>query len=92
MQTLTLFFAFAIVAIAMEKFTAEFLSVKTSDADAKGLPEIISRANPGYEFGLRGTSGKEKVIIRDGANKTEATLDKKQRFTVKLQDCHRVQE
>jgi len=83
MQTLTLFFAFAIVAIAMEKFTAEFLSVKTSDADAKGLPEIISRANPGYEFGLRGTSGKEKVIIRDGANKTEATLDKKQRFTVK---------
>jgi len=83
MQTLTILFAFAIVAIAIENFTAEFLRVENSDADAKDLPEIISRAEAGFEIGLRGTTGKEKVIIRDGDEKTEITLDKKQYVTVK---------
>jgi len=72
MQTLTLFFGFAIVAIAMENFTAKFLFAKTSDAGAKGDQEFQSRDDPlGQKYWLRGSKGVEKVIIRDGNKKPE---------------------
>jgi len=93
MQTFTLFFAFAIVAIAMENFTAEFLSVKTSDADTKGLPKFQSRGEVPefqsrgkemkFKYGLRGVTGKEKVTITEGKDTKEVSLDKKQVLTAK---------
>jgi len=68
MQTFTLFFGFAIVAIAMENLTSKLHFVKTRDADAKGLPEfnptIQSRAD-GILYTLYGRTGTEKVTIRD---------------------------
>jgi len=76
MQTLTILFAFAIVAIAIENFTAEFRLVENSDADAKGLPKVQSRAGGPFLFVLRGTTGKEKVTITDGKETKEHLLDK----------------
>jgi len=75
MQTFTKFFAFAIVAIAMEKFTAEFLFAKTSDADAKGLQEIQSRTPNGNKYLLRGVTGTEFVIITDGKDVIKTQLN-----------------
>jgi len=74
MQTLTLFFGFAIVAIAMENFTAKFRFEKTSVAGAKGHSEIHSRATQ-RQYVLRGITGKEKVTITDGDEVKEHTLD-----------------
>jgi len=76
MQTFTLFFGFAIVAIAMENLTSKLHFVKTSDADAKGLPEFQSRAEGRFQYTLRGVTGKEKVKITDGKETKEYTLDK----------------
>jgi len=70
MQTFTLFFGLAIVAIAMENLTSKFLFVKKSNADAKGLQELHSRAEGTFKYSLRGVTGKEKVTITDG-NETE---------------------
>jgi len=78
MQTFTLFFGFAIVAIAMENLTSKFLFVEPSDADAKGLPEFQSRAEGSigkYHYILRGTTGKEKVSITDGKKTKEYSLE-----------------
>jgi len=76
MQTLTLFFGFAIVAIAMENFTAKFHFVKPSDAGAKGHREIKSRAEDGMLYTLYGTTGTEKVTITDGASIEEKNITK----------------
>jgi len=67
MQTFTLFFGFAIVAIAMENLTSKLHFVKTSDADAKG-PQGIQSRNDGSkkQYTIFGSTGKEKVIITDG--------------------------
>jgi len=77
MQTLTLFFGFAIVAIAMENFTAQFFHVKTSDAGAKGPQGIQSRKGfISIKYWLRGTTGHEKVIITDGKKIRQVNLTK----------------
>jgi len=83
MQTLTILFAFAIVAIAIENFTAEFLRVENSDADAKGLPEVQSRADGRFPYTLRGVTGIEKVTITDGNEVENRTLDKETEFLAK---------
>jgi len=81
MQTFTLFFGFAIVAIAMENLTSKFLFVEPSDADAKGLPEVQSRAEGRYAYVLHGSTGKEKVKITDGKATKEHILKKeKEKF------------
>jgi len=67
MQTLTLLFGLAIVAIAIENFTANFLHVKSSDAGAQGDQDMQSRTGKGHLYWLRGATGTETVIIRDGA-------------------------
>jgi len=84
MQTLTLFFGIAIVAIAIENFTANFLPVKSSGAGAKGDQGIFPRdVKNGQVFYLRGVTGTEKVIIRDGDNVIKRDLKKEnQQFTV----------
>jgi len=73
MQTFTIFFGFAIVAIAMENFAANFFHVKSSDAGAKGVQEFQSRdeseIDGKYLYYLHGKTGTETVTIRDG-NKT----------------------
>jgi len=76
MQTLTLFFGFAIVAIAMENYTAKLRFEKTSVAGAKGHREIQSRDKKGQRYFLRGVTGTETVIIRDGNNTETKTLTK----------------
>jgi len=77
MQTLTLFFGFAIVAIAMENFAAKFVFGKTSDAGAKGHQEFQSRDyGNGNRYFLRGATGTEKVIIRDGNSTKKENLNK----------------
>jgi len=78
MQAFTIFFGLAIVAIAMENFTAKFLVGKTSDASAKGHREIQSRATNEMKYRLRGETGTEKVIIRDG-NKKPKTVNLKKK-------------
>jgi len=78
MQTFTLFFGFAIVAIAMENLTSKFLFVKPSDADAKGLPEVQSRAAGRFTYVLHGSTGKEKVTITDGKDTKEHQLTKEE--------------
>jgi len=75
MQTFTLFFGIAIVAIAMENLTSKLLFVKTSDADAKGYPNIQSRATL-MQYSLRGITGKEKVTVTDGKEVKEHSLEK----------------
>jgi len=77
MQAFTIFFGIAIVAIAMENFTAKFLIGKTSDAGAKGDQEFQSRAEgTRMRYWLRGKTGTEKVIIRDGTKIEPLTLKK----------------
>jgi len=67
MQSFTIFFGLAIVAIAIENFIAQVHLVKTSVAAAKGDQEFQSRANGnGNRYLLRGATGTEKVTIRDG--------------------------
>jgi len=66
MQTFTIFFGIAIVAIAMENFAAQFFHANSKDAGAKGHQEVQSRKVDGYRYLLRGYTGTEKVIIRDG--------------------------
>jgi len=77
MQTFTLFFGFAIVAIAMENLTSKLHFVKTSDADVKGYPDIQSRAN-GIQYSLRGITGKEIVKVTDGKKVKEHKLKKEE--------------
>jgi len=43
MQTFTIFFGFAVIAIAIENFTANFHLVKSNDAGAKVYQENQSR-------------------------------------------------
>jgi len=76
MQTLTLFFGFAIVAIAMENFTAKFRFEKTSVAGAKDNQGIQSRNDRTFKYTLRGITGEEKVIVTDGDDVQEYTLNK----------------
>jgi len=78
MQAFTIFFGLAIVAIAMENFTAKFLFEKTSDAGAKGHQGIQSRqaVDKPKPYTLFGSTGKEKVIITDGNETTEYVLNK----------------
>jgi len=73
MQTFTLFFGFAIVAIAMENLTSKLLFVKSSDADAKGSTELQSRLGR-FQITLTGTTGLEKVTVIDGADRTHYSL------------------
>jgi len=73
MQTFTIFFGFAVIAIAIENFTANFHLVKSNDAGAKVYQENQSRGGKpvnGFRYWLRGNTGKEIVKIRDG-NKTD---------------------
>jgi len=72
MQTFTIFFGVAVIAIAIENFTANFHLVKSNDARTKGHQGMQSRVGKGYRYFLRGYTGTEKVIIRDG-NKTPET-------------------
>jgi len=75
MQTFTILFGFAIVAIAMENYLAEFFFAKTSDAGAKGDREIHSRGvKNGQIYWLRGSTGTEEVIIKDGNETIKKTL------------------
>jgi len=78
MQAFTIFFGLAIVAIAMENFTAKFLIGKTSVASAKGHQGIQSRqaVDKPKPYTLFGSTGKEKVIITDGNETTEYVLNK----------------
>jgi len=82
MQTFTLFFGFAIVAIAMENLTSKLHFVKTSDADAKG-PQGIQSRNDGSkkQYTIFGSTGKEKVIITDGNSTQEIRLNKTSKTT-----------
>jgi len=67
MQSFTIFFGLAIVAIAIENFIAQVHLVKASVAAANGDQEFQSRANGnGNRYLLRGATGTEKVTIRDG--------------------------
>jgi len=84
MQTFTLFFGFAIVAIAMENLASKLQFVKTSDADAKGLPKFQSRADEGlYLYTIRGVTGKEKVTVTDGKETNEYELKEEKRLNAK---------
>jgi len=78
MQTFTLFFGFAIVAIAMENLTSKLHFVKTSDVDVKDPQGIQSRikAKITIKYLLAGTTGKEKVIITDGKMSKQVNLTK----------------
>jgi len=78
MQTFTLIFGVAIVAIAMEKFTAESFLVKNSDAGARGHQDQgIHSGNEGpKKYWLRGSTGEEKVIVTDGDESKEYKLNK----------------
>jgi len=77
MQTFTIFFGFAVIAIAIENFTANFHLVKSNDARTKGHQEIQSRgAKKGFRYFLHGATGTEKVTIRDGNNTVTKQLKK----------------
>jgi len=82
MQTFTILFGFAIVAIAVEKFTAEFLHVNSRDAAAKGHQEIQSRTEDGMQYFLRGVTGTEVVMITDGekTRKEKLNVDNKELY------------